>query len=272
MDIYSGVVPDKRKDQHFLIDSNILKRIVEFADIQPGEDILEIGAGPGNLTRELSKKARHVYSIEMDPVLVGLLREEFKGTNVTIIHGNALKVDFPRFDKVVANLPYSISSDITFKLLKHQFKLGILMYQREFAMRMVAHVGDEDYSRLSVHVQHYADVEIIMNVSPGAFTPPPEVESSVVKLVPRPAAYSLKDNEIFMKLVTAAFTQRRKRLRNALINGAHILGIKDVKGLVKRLPPDMMNKRAEEVSPEEYASMANEICELEEYGNKDIQE
>lgn len=257
-----GVVPDKRRDQHFLIDLNILRKIVGFADIQKDEDILEIGAGPGNLTELLAQKARHVYTIETDPALVALLENKLKGSNVTVIKGNALKVEFPRFDKVVANLPYSISSDVTFKLLKHPFKFGILMYQREFAERMIARVREPEYSRLSVDVQHFADVEILMSVPPGAFMPPPAVESAVVKLIPRPAAYSVRDRELFMALVTAAFTQRRKRLSNALVNGAHLMGIRDMKALVPRLPADLMEKRAEEVSPEEYAALADRLYEL----------
>ena len=179
-------------------------------------------------------------------------------------------VDLPKFDKVVANLPYSISSDITFRLLERPFKFGILMYQREFAQRMVAKVGEPDYSRLSVHVQHYADVEILMRVPPHAFNPPPEVESSVVKLTPRPASYQLKDNDLFMKLVTAAFTQRRKRLSNALVNGAHIMGIKNMKAIVAQLPQDLMGRRAEQVSPQEFADLANRVYELKENGNTDL--
>jgi 16S rRNA (adenine1518-N6/adenine1519-N6)-dimethyltransferase len=266
-----SILPDKRKDQHFLSDLNILKKIVDFADIRKDEDILEIGAGTGNMTELLAKKARHVYAIEIDAPLVSLLEAKFKGKNVTVIKGNALKVDFPKFDKVVANLPYSISSDVTFKLLKHDFRFGILMYQREFAMRMIARVREPDYSRLSVDVQHFADVEILMSVPPEAFVPPPEVESAVVKLTPRPAAYSVRDRELFMALVTAAFTQRRKRLRNALVNGAHIMGIKDMKALVSRLPGDLMEKRAEEVSPEEYAGLADLLCELTGHERSDIQ-
>ena len=256
------ITPDKRKDQHFLNDLNILRKIVGFADIQKDEEILEIGAGPGNLTELLAQKARHVHTVEMDPALIELLEEKFKGANVSIIKGNALKVDFPRFDKVVANLPYSISSDVTFKLLKSPFKMGILMYQREFAQRMIARVGEADYSRLSVDVQYFADVEILMKVPPQAFTPPPEVESAVVKLTPRPAAYTVKDADLFMALVTAAFTQRRKRLRNALVNGAHIMGIENMKELLPDLPQELMGRRAEEVSPEEYASLADRLCEL----------
>ncbi len=260
-----GVVPDRRRDQHFLIDGNILRKIVDFASIEKDEDVLEIGGGPGNLTELLARRARRVYTVEVDPALASLLEERFEDSNVTVIRGNALKVDLPRFDKVVANLPYSISSGVTFKLLKHEFKFGILMYQREFALRMVARTGEPDYSRLSVGVQYFACVELLMKVPPQAFAPPPQVESEVVKLTPRPAAYTVRDRDLFMGLVTAAFTGRRKRLRNALVNGAHIAGIKNMKELVGKLPPGLMEKRAEEVSPEQYAELADSIHGLMEH-------
>jgi 16S rRNA (adenine1518-N6/adenine1519-N6)-dimethyltransferase len=266
-----GAAPDKRRGQHFLVDANILRKIVDFASVGKDEDVLEIGGGPGNLTELLAKKARRVYSIEVDTSLAMLLEERFKNSNVTIIRGNALKVDFPEFDKVVANLPYSISSDVTFKLLKHDFKLGILMYQREFALRMVARAGEPDYSRLSVDVQHFADVELLMRVPPQAFAPPPQVESEVVKLTPRPAPYTVEDRELFMRLVTASFAGRRKRLRNALLKGAHIMGIKNMKEIVARLPREITEKRAEEVSPEQYAELADQIYGLVDHERSNIQ-
>jgi len=266
-----GIVPDRRKDQHFLIDANVLRKIVDLARIGKDEDVLEIGAGPGNLTELLAQKARRVYSIEVDAALASLLEERFKNTSVTIIKGNALKVQFPPFDKVVANLPYSISSDVTFKLLKCGFKSGILMYQREFALRMIAKTGEPDYSRLSVDVQHFADVELLFGVPPQAFSPPPPVESAVVRLTPRPAPYTVEDRDLFMGLVTAAFSGRRKRLGNALVKGAHIMGVKDMKGIVARLPPDLMEKRAEEVSPEQYAELAGRIHELIGHECSDLQ-
>jgi 16S rRNA (adenine1518-N6/adenine1519-N6)-dimethyltransferase len=261
---------DRRRGQHLLIDNNILRKIVDLASIGRDEDVLEIGAGPGNLTELLAQKARRVYSIEVDTALASLLEERFKNSNVAIIKGNALKVEFPKFDKVVANLPYSISSDITFKLLKHDFRFGILMYQREFALRMVAKVGEPDYSRLSVDVQHFAEVELLMRVPPQAFAPPPQVESAVVKLTPRPAPYTVEDRELFMGLVTTSFAGRRKKLRNALVKGAHIMGITNMRELIDRLPQDLLDKRAEEVSPEQYAELADRIHGLMRHERSDI--
>jgi 16S rRNA (adenine1518-N6/adenine1519-N6)-dimethyltransferase len=261
------LAPDKRKDQHFLIDQSVLHRIVEAAGLSSDEDVLEIGAGPGNLTRLLAKKAHHVYSIELDRRFAEALCADFKGSNVTIIQGNALKVDFPRFDKVVANLPYSISSEVTFKLLRHPFKFAILMYQREFAQRMAARVGEEEYSRLSVTVQHFADVKLLFNVSRRAFNPQPEVESTVVRLTPRPAGYTVVDEDLFMKLVAAAFAGRRKKLRKALLNGAHMMGLKDPQAVIPALPSEILDRRAEQVSPDEFALLANEVARLEKHDN-----
>lgn len=265
------LAPDKRKDQHFLVDRSVLERIVAAAGINEDEAVLEIGAGPGNLTRLLSEKAKHVYAVEMDRRFVKKLETDFAGSNVTVLQGNALKIDFPRFDKAVANLPYSISSDVTFKLLSMPFRLAILMYQREFALRMVATVGSEDYSRLSVTVQHYADVQILFNVSRRAFVPQPEVESTVVKLTPRRPGYTVRDEDLFMRLVTAAFAGRRKRLRNAILKNAHMMGIRDPKEIVATLPQDLLDRRAEQVSPEEFARLADKIAEAMRHGDQDIQ-
>lgn len=182
--------------------------------------------------------------------------------NIEIIAGDALKVSFPEFDKVVSNLPYSISSEITFKLLQHKFKLGILMYQYEFAVRMVSPPGCKDYSRLTVDTYYFADASIFMMVPKGAFQPVPEVDSAVVKLVPRPAPFDVRDEAFFLDFVSAVFSQRRKKLRNSILNTNYMLKIPDVKEVVNRLPEDFMSKRAENLTPGELACVANMIYEL----------
>ncbi|HOA69414.1 MAG TPA: 16S rRNA (adenine(1518)-N(6)/adenine(1519)-N(6))-dimethyltransferase RsmA [Methanosarcina thermophila] len=250
-------------DQHFLVDTDYLDRIVAAADLRPEDVVLEIGAGIGNLTERLARKAKKVIVIELDPALVRILHDRFDGVeNIEIIAGDALKVDFPEFDKVVSNLPYSISSEITFKLLRHKFKLGILMYQYEFAARMVSQPNCKDYSRLTVDTCYFADASILMKVPKSAFQPAPEVDSAVVKLVPRPAPFEVKDQAFFMDFVAAVFSQRRKKLRNAILNTNHVLKIPSVKEVVARLPEDLMNKRAENLTPEELAQVANKIVDL----------
>lgn len=222
--------------------------------------MLEIGAGIGNLTERLARKAKKVIAVELDPVLVNVLHDRFDKTeNIEIIQGDALKLDFPEFDKVVSNLPYSISSEITFKLLKYKFKLGILMYQYEFAARMVSPPNCKDYSRLTVDTSYFAAASILMKVPKEAFQPAPEVDSAVIKLMPRPAPFEIQDETFFLNFVAAVFSQRRKKLRNAIMNSNYILKIPEVKEVLSRLPEDLMNKRAENLAPEELAKLANLI-------------
>jgi 16S rRNA (adenine1518-N6/adenine1519-N6)-dimethyltransferase len=245
-------------DQHFLVDERMLDRIVDAADIRPDETILEIGAGIGNLTERLMAKARKVIAIERDPALVDVLISRFGETDkLEIIHADVLDVDFPDFDKVVANLPYSISSEITFKLFKYDFDLGILMYQLEFAERMVARENSKDYSRLSVNTHYFADASIIMKVPRGAFSPPPEVLSAVVKVVSRPAPFEVADEKYFLDFVTAVFGQRRKKMRNSILKNRQLLGIPDMKEFISELPREMLDKRPENLEPAEFAYLAN---------------
>ncbi|OPY18407.1 MAG: putative ribosomal RNA small subunit methyltransferase A [Methanomethylovorans sp. PtaU1.Bin073] len=258
--IYGG-----QHDQHFLVDERILDRIVESANIASGETVLEIGAGIGNLTERLLPLAAKVIAIELDPKLIAVLEDRFKGEEkLQLIHGDVLGVALPPFDKVVANLPYSISSEITFKLFKHDFKLGILMYQYEFAQRMVAKPGSGDYSRLTVNTAYFADASIIMKVPKGVFSPPPQVESAVVKICPRPAPFAVTDRDFFLKFVTAIFTKRRKKIRNAILESNHMLGIRDVKHVVSKLPEDMMALRPENLGPEQLAALSNMILALQQ--------
>jgi len=250
-------------DQHFLIDADYLNRIVTSADLGPEDVVLEIGAGVGNLTEKLARKAKKVIAIELDPNLVRVLHDRFdKVENIEIIAGDALKVEFPEFDKVVSNLPYSISSEITFKLLRHKFKLGILMYQYEFAARMVSLPNCKDYSRLTVDTCYFADASILMKVPKSAFQPVPEVDSAVIKLVPRPSPFEVKDQTFFMDFVAAVFSQRRKKLRNAILNTNYMLKIPNIKEVISQLPEDLVNKRAENLTPEELAKVANQLIDL----------
>ena len=230
------------------------------AELNSEDVVFEIGAGVGNLTERLARKVKKVIAVELDPALINVLHDRFHDVeNIEIIQGDALKIDFPQFDKVVSNLPYSISSEITFKLLRHKFKLGILMYQYEFAVRMVSSPNSKDYSRLTVDTYYFADASILMKVPKEAFQPAPEVDSAVIKLLPRPAPFEVKDEGFFLNFVVAVFSQRRKKLRNAILNTNSILKVPEIKEVVAKLPEDLMNKRAENLSPEELAKLANLI-------------
>jgi len=241
-----------KKDQHFLIDDQVLERIIEYGKLTKADTVLEIGAGYGNLTAKLAKKAGKVIAIEVDPELAPSIK---KVENLEVILGDALKEEFPHFNKVISNLPYSISSPVTFKLLQHGFELGILMYQHEFAKRLVASPGNKDYGRLSIAVQYHSRVDILEVVSRHAFSTSPDVDSAIVRLIPRPPPYDVRDLDFFMKFITAAFSQRRKKLRNAILNNAAMLGIKE--SAVEKLPQDIIEKRAETLSSEELAMLAD---------------
>jgi len=245
-----------KKDQHFLIDEKVLGRIIEYGQLNSSDTVLEIGAGYGNLTEKLARKAGKVIAIEADAELASSLN---RFNNVEVFIGDALKLDFPYFNKVVSNLPYSISSPVTFKLLEYEFDMGILMYQYEFAKRMVAAPGSKDYGRLSIAVQYRANVQIMEVVPRLAFSAPPEVNSAIIRLIPRLRPYEVKDENFFMKFIRAAFSQRRKKLKKALLNNAAYLGITEE--TLKRLPPDIIDRRAETISPEELAKLSDILFE-----------
>jgi len=249
-----------KKDQHFLIDNQILERIIEYGKLTKADTVLEIGAGYGNLTAKLATRAGKVIAIEIDTDLASSVKKmEKKMENLEVVIGDALKEKFPHFNKVISNLPYSISSPVTFKLLQHGFELGILMYQHEFAKRLVASAGSKDYGRLSIAVQYHARVDILEVVSPRAFSTPPEVDSAIVRVVPRPPPYEVRDEEFFMRFITAAFSQRRKKLKNAILNNAAMLGIKE--SAMEKLPQDIIEQRAETLSSEELAKLADILAE-----------
>ncbi len=247
---------DKRLGQHYLIDDSKREKILDFADLNKDDQVLEIGAGIGTLTLPMSKLAGHVTAIESDPLIGKILKDRLKAENVDIIVGDALKVDFPDFNKVVSNLPYQISSPVTFKLLRYDFEFGILMYQREFANRMVAEPGTRDYSRLSVMLHFLADVEILNYLKPGCFFPPPKVESAIVRIKTR----GFKLPVFFEDLCRALFQHRKKKASKSLRGSFHELKLDlDSSKLISSLPPEIMEKRVFQLKPEEILKIAEAI-------------
>lgn len=250
--------PNSDLGQNFLIVEDVIQREVERAEIKESETVLEIGPGLGVLTDKLAKKAKKVYAIEKDSRIIEILKREYRWDNVELIHGDALKIDFPEFDKIVSNLPYQISSPITFKLLKYDFKRAVLIYQLEFAQRMVAKPGDKNYSRLSVMVQAKANVELVERIGRGAFYPKPKVDSAVILMELKP-----KDEQIVLNenLVKALFQHKRKLASKALKDSYHMLGLtkeefKKLKPVIERIPHSQ--KRVFQLS-------IKDIKDIEEY-------
>ncbi|MFO7833823.1 MAG: 16S ribosomal RNA methyltransferase A, partial [Halohasta sp.] len=174
---------------------------------------------------------------------------------LTVIEGDALDVDLPEFSACVSNLPYSASSEIAFRLLPLGKPL-VLMFQEEFADRMAADSGADAYGRLSVSAQHYADVEVVENVPNTAFDPQPAVQSAIVRLTPREPDYEVDDETFFLDFVKAIFTQRRKTIRNGIRNTAHISGLEDPDAVVAAADEDLLRRRAGNVAPAEFATLA----------------
>jgi len=235
--------------QNFLIDKQVAEREVAYADLNKNDVVLEIGPGKGILTRLLARKAKKVIAIEIDARLVEKLENVLLG-NVAIIHADALKVDFttlPMFNKIVSNLPFQISSPITFKLLEYPFSKAVLMYQKDFAERMVAHPGTKDYSRLSVMIYYRTRCRVLETVPKKCFSPAPKVDSSVVEVIPRNNPPFTVLNEIFFfDIIKRLFAHRRKKIKNT---------IKEVYDNLEDIP--YLDKRVEELSPEQIGGISN---------------
>ena len=217
--------PKKTLGQNFLLDENIARKITDAARITAEDEILEIGPGLGALTRLLCEKARRVIAVEKDPNLIPPLTKALSRLdNVEIVAADALKADFSHYIKgkrlkVVANLPYSISSQILLKLIEHRklFSLLVLMLQREVGARIASPPGGKTYGSISVFIQAFADVERVMSVPPEAFWPTPEVESIVLRLTPLAEPRTpIPDEDLFRRIVRGSFSSRRKIIANSL--------------------------------------------------------
>ena len=264
-----GIKLNKNLGQNYLIDKNKRDQIINFGDISKEDVILEIGTGIGTLTLELAKRAKKVIAIEQDQKICEILAqrlEDEKIDNVELINDDALKVDFPPFNKIISNLPYQISSPITFKFLNYDFDLGILMYQKEFASRMNGEVGTKNYSRLSAMLYFKCDVEKLTEVSNESFIPKPQIDSTVVKLTPKENSISDEDFRTYSKFTKALFQHRNKKIKNALIDSRHIISNIDKKVLKKRLNDiddekleEYLKKRVVVLSPEEILLISKKL-------------
>lgn len=256
---------DRRKGQNYLIDSNILHKIVNYANLSKDDTILEIGAGVGTLTIPLAKNSSKVIAIEQDQKIAAILEKRLSDLgirNVEVLTADATKIDFPKFNKVVSNLPYKISSPITFKLLEYDFDFAILMYQLEFAQRMVAKPGDSNYSRLSLMLHFCADIELLFEVSKHCFFPEPKISSAVIKLIPNKKA---EIDEFFKRTSRALFQHKKKKVRNALLDSFHEiapLDKKEAKKVVSKLNPDLLSERAVKLNPAKVMAISKQLNDM----------
>jgi len=202
----------QKPKHHLMIDEEIIDKICAHAKIRKSDRVLEIGAGTGNLTSKLLKKGATVYAIESDPAMYSQLDARFSDNeNLHTFHSSALKVEFPGFNKVVSNLPYSISRKITERILMHEFKLGILVYQKEFVEKLLAKPEQKNYRFISVLAQCCADIEILDHIPPSAFDPATNVWSSIVSIKPKAAA-----EKKFIDFLHSLFNHKNKKIGNLL--------------------------------------------------------
>jgi 16S rRNA (adenine1518-N6/adenine1519-N6)-dimethyltransferase len=263
-----------RKDlgQHFLRDEAVLDAIVAAADLRPGQRVLEVGPGPGNLTARLASAVGpkgKVVAIEADKALAAALTGRWP--NVEVVVGDAVQADlvaFGRFDRIVANLPYLISGPITVAFLDllrdpaARWGRAVLMYQREFAERLLAAAGDSAYGRLSVHAARRVAVAKVREVPPGAFDPPPKVDSLVVRLDPHPAPpFAVADEALWTAVVDGSFQQRRKQMRNTVPAAVAGLGVAREAALAALDALGLASERPEQVPPATFAALANRLAE-----------
>lgn len=259
-----GLRANKKLGQNFMINQDVIDQIVEKAEITDEDVIIEIGPGIGSLTKSLFQKAKKVIVIELDPNMVDILKARF-GTvnNLEIIYGDVLKTDIStliedyKSVKVVANLPYYITTPIIMKLLEEKLNLKSItvMVQKEVGERICSTYKDKEYGAITISVQYYSNPKIIIDVPKENFLPSPEVDSCVIKLdlLEKPRV-EVNDEKMFFKIVKGAFTQRRKTIQNSLTCSGK--SREEIADILSNLNIDM-KLRAENLSIEQFAQIAN---------------
>jgi 16S rRNA (adenine1518-N6/adenine1519-N6)-dimethyltransferase len=257
----------RRFGQNFLVAPGIIRKIVDAIAPRAGETVVEIGPGLGAITEPLLERIDHLQVVEIDRDLIARLRNRFPPERLTIHEGDALQFDFGALKgagplKIVGNLPYNISSPLLFHLVAFAPVVHDMhfMLQKEVVDRMVAEPGSKDFGRLSVMLQYHYHMERMFVVPPGAFNPPPKVDSAIVRMIPRVIGTgtgigeAAKDLALFARVVTAAFSQRRKMLRNTL---REFISEPDLAAL--GIAP---TARAEDIAVTDYVRLANSLADL----------
>ena len=263
-----GITMSKKLGQNFLIKRTVVDQIVAAADLGPDDQVLEVGPGIGTLTQGLAQSGACVKAIELDQRLLEVLDTTLESyDNVDIIHGDVLKLNVPEIMdykpfKVVANLPYYITTPIIMSLLEAKLPIErlVVMVQREVALRMVAHPGTKDYGALSVAVQYYTEPDIVLEVPPKAFMPAPAVTSAVIRcrLRQKPPVH-VDDERIFFRVVKAAFAQRRKTFSNSMKTTG--LSKEQIAAILEQAGIDGQ-RRGETLGLQKFADLANAWCQL----------
>ena len=250
------VFAKKKWGQNFLVDNNLLEKIINNVKIDSNENVLEIGPGQGALSEKLVGICNELHMVEIDRDLIAILKQHNKLSQAEIINQDILKVDLPTLDiqnpVVIGNIPYNITSPIVFWLIKHlaSWNRAYLMVQKELAQRLTAKIGTKDYSRLTVMTSLYFDIKICFLISPNVFLPKPKVQSAFIEIIKKENSSHHDINlKSFDQVVRMAFNQRRKMLRNSLSS----LNID-----IKNCAIDF-TERPEQLSVEDFIEISNNI-------------
>jgi 16S rRNA (adenine1518-N6/adenine1519-N6)-dimethyltransferase len=260
------IKPKKTVGQNFLVDPRYFQKLICYASLNSNDTVLEIGAGTGFLTNILKEKCKTVLAVEFDKKLVNVLREQLEdATNVRIIEGNILKVSVPSFNKIVSVPPYQISSRLLVWLFSKGFDCAVLVFQKEFADRLVATPGSEDYGWLTVFTYYNAQVELLDALSKSVFYPEPKVDSVITRLIPKRQPLGEQVGDIaFRRLLQILFTHRNRKVRGAIL--PYLRGLRgttklDAVEVAERVP--YSDKRVRELAPEDLGVLANALSQQE---------
>jgi len=256
--------PKKAFGQNFMVEPSVYDRMIDNASLTKSDTVLDIGAGLGFLTRLMAEKSKQVIAVEADPQLACILREQLPQIpNVRIIQGDVFKVNVPEFNKIVSTPPYNISSRLLLWILNKRFDCAVLVLQKEFADRLAASVGNEDYGWLSVVTYCSANVDLLDLIPKSMFFPSPKVDSVITRLVPKMAPFDLRMNGTgFKRFVQMLFTQRNRKVRNAAL--PYVRSVRRVPKeaanvIVEKLP--FLDRRVRELAPEDFGVLANAFRE-----------
>jgi 16S rRNA (adenine1518-N6/adenine1519-N6)-dimethyltransferase len=256
------ITPNKLLGQNFMVESSLYSKLCTYASLDRGDVVLDAGAGFGFLSRFLADKCKTIVAVEKDPQVAAVLREQLKDLgNAVVVEGDVLKVTLPQFNKVIAIPPYYLSTHLVTWLFEHKINRAIMILQKEFANRLVAAVGSEDYGWLTVVTAYHSEVELLDGVPKEIFYPSPEVDSVIVSLKPwRKKPFEVKDESFFVQLVKWLFTQRNKKTGKALapfLKSKLNINKQEAEKLATILP--FHDRRTRELQPKDFGALANAI-------------
>ena len=254
------ITPNKLLGQNFMVEPTFYHKLANYAELTSSDVVLDVGAGFGFLSKFLADKCRKVVAVEKDHQIVLALQQQTKSfDNVTVVEGDVLKTDLSIFNKVIAAPPYYLSSKLVLFLLKQNVDCIVLIVQKEFASRLTAAVGSEKYSWLTVTVYQKAHVELLDFMPKNMFYPQPDVDSVIIRIKPwRTPPFTVKNNLFFEQMVKWLFTERNKKLSNALepfITNSMCMGKQEFKKIIQTLPYHEMRSR--ELTPENFGALVH---------------